>query len=174
MREPQRRPGDPTLDVRIVKAVPASLRPAWLRQVLRAAVEEPAVAAAIARLTGVRPAAVTIRLTGSREIRRLHVRFLDDPAETDVLSFPSASVADDGYLGDLALCWPVVMRQAAAYAQPAETEAALLAVHGLLHLLGWDHATPSEEREMTARALAALSRSGVRPALDRLPERERR
>ena len=51
-------------------------------------------------------------------------------------------------------------------------EASLLCVHGLLHLLGWDHATPEEEAEMTARTLACLALADVHPAVARLPERQ--
>jgi probable rRNA maturation factor len=68
------------------------------------------------------------------------------------------------YLGDLALSWPAVARQAAEHGHSASVEAALLAVHGLLHLLGWDHATPADEREMTRLTLACLRRAGVVPA----------
>ncbi len=158
------------LSVRVQKTVRAPLRPAWLRHVVQEAAREPAPAAALHRLTPQLPE-LTIRIVGARAIRRLHREFFDDPEETDVLSFPSGSAAGDGYLGDIAVCWPAVVRQAAQYGHEPETEAALLAVHGLLHLLGWDHATADEEAEMTATTMAALARSQVRPARARLPER---
>ncbi len=153
--------------VRIQKTVPAPLRSAWLRGVLQEAAREPEVAAAIERLH--RAPELTIRILGGRAIRRLHLQFFGDPDETDVLSFPSGTAGEDGYLGDIAVCWPVAARQAVQYGHEATTEASLLAVHGLLHLLGWDHASPAEEAEMTSRTLAALARSGMRPAAARLP-----
>jgi probable rRNA maturation factor len=155
----------PALRVEVVKAVRAPLPPAFLRSVLGAAVAEPAVAAAAAAAGAT--AQLTVRLTGDRELRRLNREFLGEDHATDVLSFPSGDVAG-GYLGDLALSWPAVVRQADQFGHPAGVEAALLAVHGLLHLLGWDHATPEEEREMTGLALACLARSDLRPAAGRL------
>jgi probable rRNA maturation factor len=152
--------------VEVVKAVKAPLPPAFLRGVLGAAAEEPAVAAALP--AGGRRGELTVRVTGDRELRRLNREFLGEDHATDVLSFPSGDVSD-GYLGDLALSWPAVLRQAAEFGHAPEVEAALLAVHGLLHVLGWDHATPGEEREMTALTLACLARSGLRPAPGRLP-----
>lgn len=149
--------------VGVIKAVRAPVTPAFLRGVLREAAAEPAVAA---RLPAA-PAELTIRLTGDRELRRLNREFLDEDHATDVLSFPSGDTAS-GYLGDVALSWPAVTRQAAEHGHPPDVEAALLAVHGLLHLLGWDHATPSEERDMVAVTLACLARSGLRPAAGRL------
>lgn len=159
-----------TLSVRIQKTVAAPLRPAWLRAVLQEAARDPEVAAAVARLTP-EPPQLTIRIVGGRAIRALHRQFFDDPGETDVLSFPSGSAGEDGYLGDIAVCWPAVVAQAAQYGHAPDAEVALLSVHGLLHLLGWDHATEREEEEMTTRTLAALARAGVRPATARLPER---
>jgi probable rRNA maturation factor len=151
--------------VEVVKAVPARLPSAFLRAVLTAAIDEPAVAAA-AEPAGPSPA-LTVRVTGDRELRRLNRQFLGEDQPTDVLSFPSGDLTG-GYLGDLALSWPAVGRQAEMFGHPPEVEAALLAVHGLLHLLGWDHATPGEEREMTGLTLACLARSGLRPAPGRL------
>jgi probable rRNA maturation factor len=148
--------------VEVVKAVRAPLAPAFLRSVLRAALAESEVAAALA---GRRPE-LTVRVTGDRELRRLNREFLGEDRATDVLSFPSGDAGD--YLGDLALSWPAVLRQADAFGHPPEVEAALLAVHGLLHLLGWDHAAPADEREMTRLTLACLARSGLRPAPGRL------
>lgn len=159
-----------TLSVRVQKTVPAALSPGRLRTVLQEAAGDPELAAAVARLTS-HPPELTVRIVGGRAIRGLHRRFFDDPEETDVLSFPSGTAGRDGYLGDIALCWPVALRQAARYGHPPETEVALLAVHGLLHLLGWDHATEQEEGAMTSATLAALARSGVEPATARLPER---
>jgi probable rRNA maturation factor len=158
------------LSVRIQKTVKASLRPDYLRRALQEAALEPGVAPAVERTTR-HPAELTVRIVGSRAIQRLHRDFFGDPEETDVLSFPSGTAEEDGYLGDIAISWPAVLRQADQYGHEPETEAALLAVHGLLHLLGWDHATQPEEEEMTSRTLAALARSEIRPATARLPER---
>jgi probable rRNA maturation factor len=153
------------LRVDVVKAVRAPLPPALLRGVLTAAVAEPAVVAAVAA-AGPEPQ-LTVRLTGDRELRRLNREFLGEDHATDVLSFPSGDL-DGGYLGDLALSWPAVCRQAERFGHAREVEAALLAVHGLLHLLGWDHATPAEEREMTGLTVACLARSSVSLASGRL------
>ncbi len=159
-------PGGVTrLRVGVVKAVPAPVAPAFLRAALRSAAGEPAVAAAL-RPAGADPE-LTLRITGDRELRRLNRAFLGEDHPTDVLSFPSGDVAG-GYLGDMALSWPAVVRQSAAFGHAAETEAALLSVHGLLHLLGWDHAVPDQEREMTRLTLACLERSGLRVAAGRL------
>jgi probable rRNA maturation factor len=110
---------------------------------------------------------MTVRLTGDRELRRLNRDFLGEDHATDVVSFPSGDIGD-GYLGDLALSWPAVVRQAAQFGHPMEVEAALLCVHGLLHLLGWDHATAREELAMAALTLDSLARSGLQPASGRL------
>jgi len=153
------------LRVEVVKAVRAPLPPHLLRSVLREAALEPAVAAALAP-AGTAPE-LTVRVSGDRELRRLNRRFLGEDHATDVLSFPSGEEGS-GYLGDVALSWPAVTRQAAAFGHPPEVEAALLVVHGLLHLLGWDHADPDQQRAMTALTLACLARSGLRPATGRL------
>ncbi len=153
------------LRVEIVKAVRAPLPAAFLRGVLEAAAAEPAVATAAAP-AGPEPQ-LTVRVTGDRELRRLNRDFLGEDHATDVLSFPSGDLPS-GYLGDLAISWPAVRRQAEGFGHAPETEAALLVVHGLLHLLGWDHATPPEEREMSRLTLAGLARSGLQPAPGRL------
>ena len=153
------------LSVTVVKAVPAQLPPRLLREVLVGAAAEPDVARRLPAAG--QPAELTVRLTGDRELRRLNRRFLGEDLATDVLSFPSGEPGGS-YLGDLALSWPAVTRQAAAAGHSNEVEAALLAVHGLLHLLGWDHATPAEEAEMTALTVACLRRAGLAPAAGRL------
>ncbi len=152
----------------MVKAVAAPVSPAFLRGVLAAAASQPAVARALSdeeRLAP--PAELTVRITGDRELRRLNRQFLGEDHATDVLSFPTGDPAS-GYLGDLAVSWPAVRRQATVFGHGPETEAALLVVHGFLHLLGWDHATPAQERGMSRLTLACLARAGLRPAAGRL------
>jgi len=152
------------LRVEVVKAVPAPVAPAFLRGVLEAAAAVPEVAA---RLAG--EAGVAVRITGDRELRRLNRRYLGEDHETDVLAFPSGSPsAGSGHLGDLAISWPAVRRQALEHRHDELSEVALLVVHGLLHVLGWDHATESQRVEMTRLTLAALGRSGIELAPGRL------
>ena len=95
---------------------------------------------------------------------RLNLTFADVPDATDVLSFAGMG----NHLGDIALSWPAIARQAERFGHDARTELALLAVHGLLHLLGWDHAVASERREMTRLTIAALQLSRITPAEGRL------
>jgi probable rRNA maturation factor len=144
------------MKVRVVKAVRASLSAAFLKEVLARAAEEPALAR---RLGPALERELTVRVTGDRELRRLNSGFLGHDEVTDVLSFPSGE--STGYLGDLALSWPAVVRQAAAFGHTPELEAALLTVHGLLHLLGWDHITPADARDMEALTQACLTRAGL-------------
>lgn len=126
------------------------------------------VAAAASQLGVPAEAELAIRITGDRELRRLNRSFLGIDASTDVLSFPSGI---EDYLGDIAISWPAVIRQAAQYGHSEEAELALLCVHGLLHLLGRDHDTPEQERAMWAETHAGLAAAGVPLAEGRLPQR---
>jgi probable rRNA maturation factor len=86
----------------------------------------------------------------------LHVQWMDEPGPTDVLSFPMDELrpgSEDaptpaGLLGDIVLCPAVAETQAVAAKHSTQDELILLTTHGLLHLLGFDHAEPDEEREM--------------------------
>jgi probable rRNA maturation factor len=86
----------------------------------------------------------------------LHERWMDEPGPTDVLSFPMDELrpgSDDrepepGLLGDVVLCPTVAEQQGITAGHSTEDELHLLATHGILHLLGYDHADPAEEREM--------------------------
>jgi probable rRNA maturation factor len=86
----------------------------------------------------------------------LHQQWMDEDGPTDVLSFPMDELrpgTDDedpepGLLGDVVLCPAVAAQQAAAAGHPTAQELDLLTTHGILHLLGYDHAEPDEEREM--------------------------
>ena len=88
----------------------------------------------------------------------LHLRWLDLPGPTDVMSFPMDELrpgtADHptppGMLGDICICPKVAARQAAESGHSAAEEMLLLATHGMLHLLGYDHATDAEREVMIA------------------------
>jgi probable rRNA maturation factor len=156
------------LRVLVVKGVRAPVAARFIRGVLVGAASEPLVAARLEGVSG-GVSELTVRVTGDRELRRLNARFLGLDEVTDVLSFPSGDVPQaSGYLGDIALSWPAVVRQASQFGHSADSEAALLCVHGLLHLLGWDHAGGVEEGEMVRITHACLRLAGVAVAPERL------
>ena len=97
-----------------------------------------------------------ITLVDVATIERLHVEWMDEPGPTDVLSFPMDelrpgrpdSQTPAGLLGDVVICLQVAEEQAEAAGHDLETEVTVLLTHGMLHLLGFDHANPEEEAEM--------------------------
>lgn len=99
---------------------------------------------------------LSILLVDEAAMERLHVQWMDEPGPTDVLSFPMDELRPTppgqdpapGLLGDVVLCPAVAIRQAAAAGHGVDAELDLLTVHGILHLLGYDHADSAEEREM--------------------------
>jgi probable rRNA maturation factor len=101
-------------------------------------------------------AELSVVLVDEPAIERLHVQWMDEPGPTDVLSFPMdelrpGSEEEDsppGLLGDVVLCPQVAQRQAQAAGHATDEELLLLTAHGILHLLGYDHVDPAEEREM--------------------------
>ena len=107
----------------------------------------------------VSPAAeLNIMFIDPEPMEELHVRWLDLPGPTDVMSFPMDELrpgtADHptppGMLGDICICPQVAARQAAESGHSAAEEMLLLATHGMLHLLGYDHATDVEREVMFA------------------------
>ena len=83
----------------------------------------------------------------------LHLKWMDEPGTTDVLSFPMdmpGSVGEAVTLGDIVICPTVATRQAATAGHSANHEIFILAAHGLLHILGYDHANPADEKVMFA------------------------
>ncbi len=101
-------------------------------------------------------AELSILLVDEKTMADYHLRFMDLPGPTDVLSFPMDELrppSDDeepplGLLGDIVLCPTVTAAQAAENGRTPESEADYLLVHGLLHLLGFDHAEPDEHKVM--------------------------
>lgn len=135
-----------------------------------------AVAAALARHR-LGEAEVAVSLVGDEEIRELNRRHRGVDAVTDVLAFPLYEPAElhllrgraragqgpDAplLLGDVVISLPQAERQAVAFGHPLARELAFLAVHGALHLLGYDHATPEEERVMSGEVEAILGDLGL-------------
>jgi probable rRNA maturation factor len=107
---------------------------------------------------GVNPLAeVSILLVDTEEMSALHKQWMDLDGPTDVMSFPLDTLDDrpgiepepgPALLGDIVLCPEVAAEQAKAAGHTTEAELLLLTTHGVLHLLGYDHGEPDEEREM--------------------------
>jgi probable rRNA maturation factor len=101
-------------------------------------------------------AELAIVLVDEAAMEQLHVQWMDEPGPTDVLSFPMDELrpgSDDaitpaGLLGDIVLCPQVAIAQADTAGHSTLDELLLLTTHGLLHLLGFDHAEPDDEKEM--------------------------
>jgi probable rRNA maturation factor len=148
------------LAVQVTKALRAPVPPSFLRSVLGRAASLPEVLARLPEGTS----SIAVRITSDRELRRLNNSFAGIDAVTDVLSFEGS----DDHLGDLAISWPMVVRQGAEYGHPPLTELGLLSVHGMLHLLGWDHRSIAERKEMVRLTIAALGLSSLRLSPGRL------
>jgi probable rRNA maturation factor len=103
-------------------------------------------------------AELAIVLVDEGAMEQLHLQWMDEPGPTDVLSFPmdelrpgtEEAITPAGLLGDIVLCPQVAIAQAETAGHSPLDEMLLLTAHGILHLLGFDHAEPEEEREMFA------------------------
>lgn len=107
---------------------------------------------------------LTIVLGDDAQIRELNRQYLGHDATTDVLSFPAEETNPETgtrYLGDVILSVPQAALQARAAGHPVEAEVQLLVVHGILHLLGHDHAKAAEKARMWAVQAKAMRRLGL-------------
>lgn len=101
-------------------------------------------------------AELCIKAVDRDTIAELNGRWMDKEGPTDVLAFPMDELRpglvnadlEEGVLGDLVLCPDIAAEQGEAAGHGAQAELDLLTVHGILHLLGYDHAEPEEHREM--------------------------
>jgi len=121
------------------------------------------IAATLKAAARYKPCEISLRLVGEDEMRDLNSRFRGRACPTNVLSFPAGLPADLGLplLGDIAICGPVVRREATDQGKPVEAHWEHMIVHGTLHLLGYDHEDPVEADAMEAlerRVLADLGR----------------
>ncbi len=94
---------------------------------------------------------LSIVLTDNARLHELNLNYLGVDAPTDVLSFPASETDPETgvrYIGDILISIPRAQEQADAAGHPLDSEVQLLIVHGMLHLLGYDHAEPEEKARM--------------------------
>jgi len=119
---------------------------------------------------GVGRGQLAIVLADRERMRDLNRAYAGQDSPTDVLSFADGSLdpqSGQPYLGDVVICLPVALEQAAAAGNSPESELALLAVHGVLHLLGHDHGQAAERVKMWEAQQRVLSGLGLAPRPDR-------
>lgn len=127
---------------------------------------------AVLRGEGVDPSAqLTVAFVDKETIAGLNEKHMGKEGTTDVLSFPiedaapgePPSLLEDGpplLLGDVVICADIVAEHAVAYGVPFEDELYLMVCHGVLHILGWDHATDEEAEMMEAKEAEHLATIG--------------
>ena len=106
------------------------------------------------------PGELTILITGETELRRLNRAHRQLDRATDVLAFPCGECDPDSdryYWGDVVISYPRARRQAHAAGHSIQAEVQLLIVHGILHLLGYDHATAQQTNQMWTAQAAILA-----------------
>ena len=111
---------------------------------------------------------LTLVLTGDAQIQALDRDFMGKDAPTDVLSFPADETDPETgrrYRGDIIISVPCAEAQSVAAGHSLEAELSLLVVHGVLHLLGHDHADAEEKERMWAAQSEVLTRLGISPTI---------
>jgi len=150
-----------TVDLEVSPEFAAQIGPDLLERAVRAA-----FAAAGRACSG----ELTIAVTGEEQVRRLNRDYRGVDAPTDVLAFGEmrdrdAFVTPPGdvlYLGDVVISYPRAVEQAAEYVHPLDDELVILVIHGVLHLLGYDHETPTDKEDMWRVQERALEELGIR------------
>jgi probable rRNA maturation factor len=135
----------------------AQVRADWLTSAAEATLEA----------EGYGTGALTLVVSDDEALRALNRAYLGVDAPTDVLAFGGEAPdfvsppGADVYLGDVVIAYPQAERQAATAGHPIEAELALLVVHGVLHLLGYDHAQTEDKVVMWERQADVLARLGL-------------
>ncbi len=131
--------------------------PALLRQTIYQALQ-------CAGFDNVEAAQLCLRLTTDAQIRELNRQWRGQDSATDVLSFPlqaGPAFTLDEYLGDVVLAFPYVVREAERLSLPLADHVQHLLVHGILHLVGFDHAGAEDKRRMQALERQAMQALGL-------------
>ncbi len=105
---------------------------------------------------------LSVRVVGNGRSRSLNAEYRHKDRPTNVLSFAGVAPRrmDGNFLGELVICAPVVAREALAQAKSVESHWAHMTVHGVLHLLGFDHERAAEAGKMESREIQILDRLG--------------
>ncbi len=148
------------IDIDITAPAARRITRPWLRRIAQRALSLEKVRAA---------QEIGILITTDAEVRRLNKQYRRKDTTTDVLSFALAESDADftpspegaSTLGQVVVSYPQAQRQAREYGHSIEREVAFLLVHGLLHLLGYDHKNRTDEKLMQARQEAILSSLGL-------------
>jgi probable rRNA maturation factor len=143
--------------VSVVEPFASSLSEARLESVARRVLEG----------EGVDAAELSVTVTDDETVRSLNREYAGEDAVTDVLSFSQREGEEFATppggaspLGEVIIAYPQAAQQAGEQEQSVDEEVARLLVHGILHLLGYDHAQPEEERRMRAREEELVGASG--------------
>jgi probable rRNA maturation factor len=109
-----------------------------------------------------RSVVLSVRVVGPARSRSLNAQYRRKDKPTNVLSFGGAGRVPDGryFLGELVICAAVVAREARTQGKTLESHWAHMAVHGVLHLLGFDHEADADAAKMAAREIQILDRLG--------------
>jgi len=151
------------INLKIEADFKAQVEPKTLQATARATLE---------RASAPAPAEVTLLLTDDQALHLLNLDYLNHDYPTDVLAFPSGEIDPETgrrYLGDIAISFPQAGVQAEQGGHSVLAEVQLLVVHGLLHLLGHDHAQPEEKARMWAVQSEILNQLGVTIAPSDIP-----
>jgi probable rRNA maturation factor len=135
----------------------------WKKQPAALKLIRSAAGLAVASAAG---SSATILLSDDARLRELNRQFRGSDEPTNVLAFPST---EPGYLGDVAIALGVVEREAREQRKSLSEHAAHLAVHGILHLKGYDHGTRPDRTAMERAETLILSRLGVPPPYSARP-----
>jgi probable rRNA maturation factor len=122
---------------------------------------ETAAQAAVAAAADPGSGFVSVALSSDAVVSELNGRFRGKPKPTNVLSFPAGNGAPGGQIGDIILGLETIQREASEQGIPIEHHVQHLVVHGVLHLLGYDHETPADADRMETIEIVILSKLGI-------------
>lgn len=118
------------------------------------------------RTENVEPGSLTVVLSTENTLRDLNHEFAGVDRPTDVLAFPGSEPDPDDegiYFGDVIIALPIAQQQAAKAGHSVMEECALLVIHGTLHLLGYQHATPVEKEKMWSKQALIMKQLDLPP-----------
>ena len=118
---------------------------------------------ALLELEPSRSTQTSIHIVTCDEIAALNLQYRGREKPTNILSFASDTLLEDDrtLLGDLAVCSEIIQREAETYGKPFQARYAHIMIHGLLHLLGYDHVKSEDQSRMEAMEIKLLSEQGI-------------